>query len=188
MENKILISTHELAYLNELATLNSIAQRYYDLSKEIPKGCNGNFNDYLTNSHLYLEDFAKYCEAAIDLPISTGKKMVLINDNYMKFKNDLEALHQDMTTNLLNSKEIGKEGQITATAKDKLKERFSTYAEGNNIPIYKLAMECQTKLNELNLLIKSSEKVAIYMFSQWHPRTFKRSGDYIEFDMNALLY
>lgn len=188
MESKILISTHELAYSNELATLNSIAQRYYDLSKEIPKGCNGNFNDYVLNPHLYLEDFAKYCEDAIDLPISTGKKMVMINDNYMTFKNKLESLHHDMTTNLLNSKQIGKEGQLTPTAKDKLKERFSIYAEGNNIPIYKLAMECQSKLNELNLLIKSSDKVAIYQFSQFHPRTFKRSGDYIEFDMNALLY
>lgn len=188
MENKILISTHELAYSNELATLNSIAKRYFDLSMETPKGCNGNFNDYVTNSHLYLEDFAKYCDHAIDLPISTGKKMVMINEDYMTFKNKLESLHQDMTSNLLNSKEIGKEGQITAAAKDKLKERFSTYAEGNNIPIYKLAMECQTKLNELNLMLKTNDRVAMYQYSQFSPRTFVRSGDYIEFDMNALLY
>ena len=188
MENKILISTDDLSYNSELVKLNTIAQRYLDLSKEIPKGCNGNFNDYVLNPHLYLEDFAKYCEHAIDLPISTGKKMVMINDNYMTFKNNLESLHHDMTSNLLNSKEIGKDGQITAAAKDKLKERYSTYVEGDNIKLYQLMMDCESKLNELNIALLHSNRVQIFMYSQWHPKTFKRAGSEIIFDVNAILY
>jgi hypothetical protein len=188
MENKILISTDDLSYNNELVKLNTIAQRYLDLSKEIPKGCNGNFNDYVLNPHLYLEDFAKYCDHAIDLPIALGKKMVMINDNYMTFKNNLESLHHDMTSNLLNSKEIGKEGQITPTAKDKLKERYSTYVEGENIKLYQLMMDCQSKLNELNIALQQTNRVQIFMYSQWHSKAFKRAGSEIIFDVNAILF
>jgi len=188
MESKILISCDELSYNSELVKLNSIAQRYFDLSMETPKGCNGIFNDYLTNSHQYLEDFAKYCDDAIDLPISVGKKMVMIDDNYMKFKNDLDRLHQDMISNQLNLKDIGKEGQITPIAKDKLKERFNTYVEGDNIKLYKLMKDCESKLNELNIALQESNRVQIFMYSQWHPKTFKRAGSEILFDVNAILY
>jgi hypothetical protein len=114
--------------------------------------------------------------------------MVMINDNYMTFKNKLESLHHDMTSNLLNSKEIGKDGQITAAAKDKLKERYSTYVEGDNIKLYQLMMDCESKLNELNIALQQTNRVQIFSYSQWHPKAFKRAGSEIIFDVNAILY
>jgi hypothetical protein len=92
-----------------------------------------------------------------------------------------------MNENLMFSNEISN-SQLTPSAKSKLKEKHSIYADGVNVPMYNLAMECQAKLNELNLMLKTNDRTAMYQFSQFHPRAFKRSGDHIEFDFQALLF
>jgi hypothetical protein len=113
--------------------------------------------------------------------------MELVNENWFQYRDQLEALHKQMNENLMFSNEISN-GQLTPGAKSKLKEKHSIYVEGVNVPMYNLAMECQAKLNELNLMLKTNDRTAMYQFSQFHPRAFKRSGDHIEFDFQALLF
>ena len=186
-KNKILISVDELGFSSELAIQTNIAEQYSNLEKQLPDYCKKPFSNYVTDSEQYVTDFKNHCENTITMEIPIGKKMELVNENWFQFRDKLEALHKQMNENLIFSNEISN-GQLTPGAKDKLKQKHSTYAEGKNIEIYNLAKLCQDKLNELNLLLKSSDKVAMWQFSQFSPRTFKRSGDYIEFDFQALLY
>ena len=184
---KILISTNELTYSSELAIQTNIAEQYSSLEKQLPGYCKKPFSNYVTDSENYVTDFKNHCENTVSMEIPIGKKMELVNENWFVFRDKLEALHKQMNENLMFSNEISN-GQLTPGAKSKLKEKHSTYVEGLNVSMYNLAMECQTKLNELNLMLKTNDRVAIYQFSQFHPRAFKRSGDYIEFDFPALLF
>jgi len=188
MENKkILISTNELGYSSELAIQTNIAEQYTNLEKLLPEYCKKPFSNYVTDSEQYVTDFKNHCENTITMEIPIGSKMNLVNSTWYEFRDKLEALHKQMNENLIFSNEISN-GQLTPSAKSKLKEKHSIYAEGKNIEIYNLAKHCQDKLNELNLLLKSSDRVAMYQFSQFSPRAFKRSGDFIEFDFQALLF
>jgi hypothetical protein len=184
---KILISINELSYSSELAIQTNIAEQYSNLEKQLPDYCKKPFSNYVTDSEQYIIDFKNHCENEIQMSIPIGKKMELVNENWFQYRDKLDELHKRMNENLMFSNEINN-SELTASAKNKLKEKHSTYAEGKNIEIYNLAKHCQDKLNELNLLLKSNDRVAMYQFSQFSPRTFKRSGDYIEFDMTALLY
>jgi hypothetical protein len=184
---KILISIDELGYSSELANQTNIAEQYSSLEKQLPDYCKKPFSNYVTDSENYVIDFKNHCENTVSMEIPIGTKMELVNKNWGQYRDMLEALHKQMNENLMFSNEISN-GQLTPSAKSKLKEKHSTYVEGINVPIYNLAMECQTKLNELNLMLKTNDRVAIYQMSQFAPRTFKRSGSYIEFDMNAILY
>jgi hypothetical protein len=184
---KILISIDELGYSSELANQTNIAEQYSSLEKQLPDYCKKPFSNYVTDSENYVIDFKNHCENTVSMEIPIGTKMELVNKNWGQYRDMLEALHKQMNENLMFSNEISN-GQLTPSAKSKLKEKHSTYVEGKNIEIYNLAKLCQDKLNELNLLLKSNDRVAMYQFSQFHPRAFKRGGDYIEFDMNAILF
>jgi hypothetical protein len=184
---KILISIDELGYSSELAIQTNIAEQYFNLEKQLPTYCKKPFSNYVTDSEQYVNDFKNHCENTVSMEIPIGKKMELVNSEWYIYRDALDNLHKRMNETLMFSNEISN-GQLTPSAKSKLKEKHSTYAEGKNIEIYTLAKLCQDKLNELNLLLKSNDRVAIYQFSQFHPRAFKRGGDYIEFDMNALLF
>lgn len=184
---KILISTNELGYSTELAIQTNIAEQYSNLEKLLPEYCKKPFSNYVTDSELYVTDFKNHCENTISIEIPIGKKMELVNENWFQFRDKLEALHRQMNENLMFSNEINN-GQLTPSAKSKLKEKHSIYAEGINVSMYNLAMECQAKLNELNLMLKTNDRVALYQFSQFSPRAFKRSGDYIEINFEALLF
>jgi hypothetical protein len=184
---KILISTNELGFSSELAIQTNIAEQYSNLEKQLPDYCKKPFSNYVTDSNQFIDDFKNHCENTISIEIPIGKKMELVNENWFQFRDKLEALHKQMNENLMFSNEISN-GQLTPSAKSKLKEKHSLYAEGTNVLIYNLAMECQSKLNELNLMLKTNDKVALYQFSQFSPRAFKRSGDFVEFDFQALLY
>ena len=186
-ENKILISVDELGYSSELAIQTNIAEQYLHLEKSLPDYCKKPFSNYVTDSEQYVNDFKNHCENTVTMEIPIGSKMNLVNENWWIFRDALDELHKRMNSALMFSNEISN-GQLIASAKSKLKEKYCTYAEGINVPIYNLAMECQAKLNELNLMLKTNDRVAMYQFSQFSPRTFKRSGDYIEFDFQALLF
>ena len=186
-ENKILIAVDEFSYSNELAIQTNIAEQYSSLEKQLPDYCKKPFSNYVTDSENYVTDFKNHCENTVTMEIPIGSKMNLVNENWFVFRDKLEALHKQMNETLMFSNEISN-GQLTPSAKSKLKEKYCTYAEGKQIEIYNLAKLCQDKLNELNLLLKSNDRVAMYQYSQFSPRTFKRSGSYIEFDMNALLF
>lgn len=186
-ENKILIAVDEFSYSNELAIQTNIAEQYTSLEKQLPDYCKKPFSNYVTDSEQFVNDFKNHCENIVTMEIPIGKKMELVNSEWYIYRDALDNLHKRMNVALVFSNEISN-GQLTPSAKSKLKEKYCTYAEGKQIEIYNLAKLCQDKLNELNLLLKSNDKIAMYSFSQFSPRTFKRSGDYIEFDMNALLF
>jgi hypothetical protein len=187
VENKILISVDEFSYSNELAIQTNIAEQYLHLEKQLPTYCKKPFSNYVTDSEQFVTEFKNHCENTVTMEIPIGKKMELVNSEWYVYRDALDNLHKRMNVALMFSNEISN-GQLIASAKNKLKEKYCTYAEGKQIEIYTLAKLCQDKLNELNLLLKSNDKIAMYQFSQFSPRTFKRSGDYIEFDMNALLF
>lgn len=186
-ENKILIAVDEFSYSNELAIQTNIAEQYFNLEKLLPAYCKKPFSNYVTDSEQFVNEFKNHCENTVSMEIPIGKKMELVNSEWYIYRDALDNLHKRMNVALMFSNEISN-GQLIASAKNKLKEKYCTYAEGINVPIYNLAMECQTKLNELNLMLKTNDRVAIYQMSQFSPRTFKRSGNYIEFDFQALLY
>jgi len=186
-ENKILIAVDEFSYSNELAIQTNIAEQYLHLEKQLPTYCKKPFSNYVTDSEQFVTDFKNHCENTVTMEIPIGKKMELVNSEWYIYRDALDELHKRMNEALMFSNEISN-GQLIASAKSKLKEKYCTYAEGINVSIYNLAMECQTKLNELNLMLKTNDRVAMYQYSQFSPRTFKRSGSYVEFDMNALLF
>jgi hypothetical protein len=186
-ENKILISVDEFSYSNELAIQTNIAEEYLHLEKQLPTYCKKEFSKYVTDSEQFVNDFKNHCENTVTMEIPIGKKMELVNQNWFVYRDALDELHKRMNEAMLFSNEISN-GQLTPGTKSKLKEKYCTYAEGSNVEIYNLAKLCQDKLNELNLLLKTNDRVAMWQFSQFSPRTFKRSGDFIEFDFQALLF
>ena len=184
---KILISADEISFNIELAKQTNIAQFYSSLEKQLPDYCKQPFSNYVTDSDNFTKDFKNHCENTISIEIPIGKKMELVNENWFLYRDKLTSLNQQMNENLMFSNEI-ENGQLTATAKDKLKQRFSTYAEGNNIPIYKKALECENVLNELNELLKTNNKTALINFSMLNYRYFKRSNDVVRMDYINLLF
>ena len=185
--DKILISVDEISFNVELSKQSTIAKEYSILEKLLPDYCKKPFNNYVTNSDNYTNDFKKHCENIISLEIPINKKMELVNSEWYVFRDKLTTLNQQMNESLLFSNEI-EDGQLTPIAKDKLKERFSTYAEGSNIEVYNKALECENALNELNELLKANNKTPLINFSQLNYRYFKRTNDIVTMDYINLLF
>ena len=185
--DKILIAVDEISFNVELSKQSTIAKEYSSLQKLLPDYCKKPFSNYVTNSDNYTTDFKKHCENIISLEIPIAKKMELVNENWFLYRDKLTSLNLQMNESLLFSNEI-ENGQLTPIAKDKLKERFSTYAEGNNIEVYKKALECEDALNELNALLKANNKTPLINFSQLNYRYFKRSNDIVTMDYINLLF
>lgn len=184
---KILITVDEISFNIELAKQTNIAQFYSSLEKQLPDYCKRPFSQYVTDSNNFTNDFKKHCDNIITIEIPINKKMELVNELWWQYRDKLTSLNQQMNENLMFSNEI-ENGQLTPGAKDKLKERFSTYAEGNNIPIYKKALECENALNELNELLKANHKTALINFSMLNYRYFKRSNDVVRMDFINILF
>ena len=185
--DKILIAVDEVSFNIELSKQSNIAEQYTSLEKLLPNYCKKPFSNYVTDSDNYTNDFKKHCENIISLEIPIAKKMELVNSEWYVFRDKLTSLNIQMNESLLFSNEI-ENGQLTAIAKDKLKERFSTYAEGSNIEVYKKALECENALNELNELLKANNKTPLINFSQLNYRYFKRSNDVVKMDYINLLF
>jgi hypothetical protein len=185
--NKILISVDEVSFNIELSKQNSIAKEYSSLEKLLPYYCKQPFSNYVTDSDNFTKDFKKHCENIISLEIPIAKKLDLVNENWFLYRDKLTTLNQQMNESLLFSNEI-ENGQLTTIAKDKLIERFSTYAEGSNIEVYEKALECENALNELNELLKANNKTPLINFSQLNYRYFKRSNDVVKMDIINILF
>lgn len=188
MQNKrIFISRNESSYNSELSIQTNIANQYNELAKKLPEYCKRDFNEYVTNSDYYIEEFKTYCETAINLPITIGKKMEMVNDTYFKYRDELDNLKHQMNQQIITHKDFSN-GQLTTEAKLKLSERYSLYAEGKNIPIYELAIDVQNKLNKISELLEQNNKSKLMEFSNFNQRYFKRLGTGIEFDFTNLLF
>jgi hypothetical protein len=186
-DKRIFVAIDELGFSSELAKQTSIAEDYSKLQKQLPDYCKKPFSNYVTDSNNYVNDFQDYCHNTVAMDLKIGKKMELVNENWFQYRDSLDSIRIRMNECLMFSNEISN-GKLTDSAITKLRERFSTYAEGNNIAIFKKAIECEQALNELNELLQKNERTPLINFSQFNSRYFKRSNNVVEMDYINLLY